>query len=221
MSHYHLEMILPPEAADRIEDAIAEVLAPFCEHRDDAAHTFWDWWVIGGRYSGKHVLQRYEPNTLAEFWKWCQDAKVQVSSLTFGKQTLMKEWQEPVDAKWNELFPGSGLDRCPLFDSFNDRHETDVCKVSELGQWSNSYQLIIAGPSFNYDPETKDGEFTLDRLKAREMVAVEHWNGVGFVESKWEGSTHDFLATDKPSPGTKDLATVTDDWLAVTIDYHS
>ncbi len=55
--HYHLEIILPP--TEDIEKAIAEILQQFDENEEENTNSFWDWYQIGGRYTGCH--DEYEP----------------------------------------------------------------------------------------------------------------------------------------------------------------
>lgn len=63
MSHYHAE-IWVPEDKD-IGGAITTILAPHEEKYDEGEDTvegFWDWYQIGGRWSGVHVPD-YQPET--------------------------------------------------------------------------------------------------------------------------------------------------------------
>lgn len=62
MSHYYCLAVLPPGATD-INDTIEQLLAPHEERYDEAndeSTGWWDWYQIGGRWSG--VLDGYDPS---------------------------------------------------------------------------------------------------------------------------------------------------------------
>ena len=61
--HDLLEVVLPP--VDDLDSALEDILAPYEEGRQSQPHGFWDYWMIGGRYSGEKVLGplRGEPCT--------------------------------------------------------------------------------------------------------------------------------------------------------------
>lgn len=120
MSHYHLEVIMPPQTD--IISAIDSIMLPFDENRrgeeDHSGHDFWDWYVIGGRWAGTKESCRYDAGKLEEFYKWLQVEKITVAGLQCGKQALQPKSQIPkVDAMWNELFPTEDrtVTPCPLF----------------------------------------------------------------------------------------------------------
>lgn len=47
--HYHCEVVIPAEGD--VEQAVTGALAPHREN-DECTNGFWDWWQIGGRWSG-------------------------------------------------------------------------------------------------------------------------------------------------------------------------
>ncbi|HEY6437871.1 MAG TPA: hypothetical protein VIY47_14870, partial [Ignavibacteriaceae bacterium] len=100
--HYHLEIIMPP--TDNVKEKISEILAPFDEDpKDDerGRNAFWDWYVIGGRYSGQHLLSKYEGEKLEAFYEELNRNNITVSGLVSGKQELKPVEQIPfVDALW-------------------------------------------------------------------------------------------------------------------------
>ncbi|MHB8359237.1 MAG: hypothetical protein ACYDCP_07045 [Thermoplasmataceae archaeon] len=59
MAHYHAEIILAAKPADALVE-VTRVLAP---HRRRRGHPngFWDWFQIGGRYTGRHVSSDFDP----------------------------------------------------------------------------------------------------------------------------------------------------------------
>jgi len=211
--HYHLEVILPP--VSNINDAVTEILRPFDENAEERSSAFWDWWVIGGRYSGSKAESRFPPDKLEAFKRWLIEEKVTVSGLQVGKQELAPASQIiKVDAKWREMFGVEGP--CTLFRHSNANSEEldgDICPLREAMQ-ARAYRVIIAGPGYE------------GGLTASYMIEEEFWNGVSHTKSTWDGrlasaveqykerlsrSTDEYRAAHIPKP----------DWITVTVDYHS
>lgn len=59
--HYYALVLIPPDGEP--EELVEAVLAPFCDERDGDYNEdgWWDWWQIGGRWSGH--LSGYDPET--------------------------------------------------------------------------------------------------------------------------------------------------------------
>ncbi len=234
--HYHLEIILPPQTDD-IPAAVESVMRPFDENLDPdneesyAKHAFWDFYSIGGRYAGRKFMATLDKAKLEEFEQWCQDEEITVSGFQCGKQELSPADQIPkVDAKWNELFPQAdhSIMPCPLFRHSNDPYGRDghgmltgdVSKLSE-SQTATCARVIFAGNSYNHET----GDYT-GPLKAVFMLAQQEWNGVNHMEVKWDGTIQNaFNQWIAQMKGYKDsyrsLVQPNDEWLCVTVDYHS
>lgn len=218
MSHYHLEIVMPPTAD--VHAAVTQILAPFDEsldREDEAAngHPFWDWWVIGGRWAGEKITCAFGKKRMGAFYSALHAEGVTVSSVRCGKESLSPKSQiAKVDAMWREHFPESQIMECPLFDHYKG-DIGDVMKLSDVPENLTAHRVIVAGPSFD---ESK--------LRASYMVETEIWNGVCHTRSTWSGKLYDALAEH-----AKDLEraiseyaakqTPKPDWLVVTIDYHS
>ena len=232
--HHHLEVVMPPTSD--VKGAVASILAPFCEHeptdesdREDwrPKGTFWDYFVVGGRWAGDKKLARYGKERIDEFYAWCRDEKVTVSGVQSGKQTLSPISQRgKVDAKWAEMF-GDAV--CPLFDHANDQLglrgdsalDGDVAKFGDVPDTMECARIIFAGPSYNHETGQFDGKAT-----AVFMLAEDAWNGVNYMPVTWDGTLRDALAqfTEKYQTYRDDYKariTPTADWLVVTVDYHS
>ena len=68
--HFHCEIVLPPETTD-IDSAIQSVMAQFDENQPDdedhdTRHSFWDFYVIGGRWAGTKLVAQYDQAKLEE-----------------------------------------------------------------------------------------------------------------------------------------------------------
>lgn len=216
--HHHLEIILPP--IDRIEDAIKEIMAPFDENNEDeCSNSFWDWYVIGGRWAGEHLRASVDPDKLSQFYDELEARKITVSGVTCGKQTLQPADQIPtVDELWREYFPDSELNTCPLFSNFNDQYKDnclDVDPLEQIPEELTASHLIIAGP--NYNDTGYEAVF---------MIETSIWNGCNFVETTWDGKLktgvdlHIKKLTGYADEYRKKI-TPQPDWLVATVDYHS
>ncbi|MDR3582515.1 MAG: hypothetical protein P4L67_04550 [Candidatus Pacebacteria bacterium] len=214
---------MPP--VDDIKAAIEQVLKPFDENGENedgnrSNHAFWDFYVIGGRFAGVKLEAMFDADRLRAFNTELANQKVTVRGVQFGKQELAPSSQIPmVDALWCESFPESPIKVCPMFRHYNDQHEDsngfpDIMRLGDVPASLKAFRVIVAGPNHR-------GE-----LEATYMIQGDMWNGVSWVDTRWDGlvrSTVDALREKlgdyKPEYAARN--TPNDDWLAVTVDYHS
>lgn len=217
--HYHLELIMPP--TDNVEKALAEILGPWSENYEDEEegankHGFYDFYEIGGRYSGRKLEALLGDEKLKEFKQALIEKKVTVSGLQFGKETIAPASQIPmVDQMWNEFFPDSPVKVCPLFDHYKENWG-DIMKVSEIPKDLTAFRVIIAAPKYEDDP-------TFD---IKYMISQDIWNGVKHLDVNWDTKVETALADYKKDIGRGvesyiERCGVKDDWLCVTLDYHT
>lgn len=205
---------MPP--TDKVTEEISKILAPFDEDPKDGErerHAFWDWYVIGGRYSGQHLLSKYEGEKLDSFYEELNRNNITVSGLVSGKQELQPAEQIPfVDALWQTHFPDED-GPCPIFKHYNNQYKNsyeDVCRVADLQDGLYCSRVIIT-----------DSEF-----KPQFMIEDSYWNGVSWVDSKWDGSVKDAVKmysekSDRYKAEWLELNKIRPQWLLVTVDYHS
>lgn len=229
--HYHCEIVIPPTRD--IEGAIQSVLAQFNENaegEDGSDYAFWDFWVIGGRWAGHKLLAKYDKAKMDAFHEWMTAEKITVSSLQAGKQELSPASQiSKVDAKWNEMFPSETHISCPLFNHSNDKYAdglrgtlpSDISKLSDVSSTLECSRVIFAKPSYESSSKDHTGP-----LEAAFMLCDSQYNGCNYMKIDWDGkfSTavvqyRDSLKNYKEEYAAK--ISPTDDWLAVTVDYHS
>jgi len=231
--HYHCEVIIPPTELDKIQPAISALLAPFDETSDDESvlHPFWDFWVIGGRWAGTKIPAGCDKEKLDEFYDWMKREGVTVSGLQCGKQELSPATQiTKVDAKWNEMFPGAdGQPKlCPIFrhsnDQFGDGLEGtmpgDICELRDALE-IECQRIVFAGPSFVSDANAWTGP-----LEATFMLCTVEWNGTNYMKVDWDGkvgSAVEQLRKHARHYGEEYKARIVpqNDWLSITVDYHS
>lgn len=219
MGHYHCEIVMPP--TDNVEAAVEKAMAQFDENgRDEHGNEnhcgFWDFWVIGGRWAGAKALARFDKERMDQFNAWMQETKVMVKGIRMGKQELAdSETVHRVDAKWNEMFP-EHLGPCPLFKHSNDQYDSgstiagDICKLGDVPSGLDCSRVIFL---------RADGEPEF-------MLSDSSWNGVSWEDHKWRGSFAEAadeyrkrFASYKAEWRAANQAT--DEWLVVTVDYHS
>lgn len=216
---------MPP--TEDIEAAVKSILEPFNENGkdeegNDHSHAFWDWWVIGGRWSGQKLVEQFDKEKVAEFEKWLQDEKVTVSGVQFGKQQIQPSDQIPkIDAKWNEMFPmpNGELVPCPLFQHSGKSLPGDVLPLSE-SKGATASVVIFAGPDFDSETDDYTGP-----PEAKFMLFKQIWNGVTHQDTTWNGSLSSALDMhlenlEQYSDAYRAIATPNDGWIVVTVDYH-
>jgi hypothetical protein len=223
--HHHCEIIMPP--TDDIEAAVTAILKPFDEDPDANEEDvrlgtpFWDWWVIGGRFAGMKFQSTLNAEKLKAFHAELAKRKVTVSGLTCGKQELNPSTQIPlVDGLWRDYFPDT-KGPCPLFSHSNDQYNSkDLLPDDVMRFWAVPNDLKVARVIFAADPYEK-GE-----TSPTFMLADSIWNGCNFEETAWDGTFADAVERFKTkhkhyAADYVERITPKDDWLVVTVDYHS
>ncbi len=224
--HYHLEIVLPP--VEDLSAAVAQIMKPFDECPDtegedeDASSTrnsFWDWYVIGGRWAGTKLECSLDSDRKEAFFAELTKRNITVSTVQAGKHELSPASQIPmVDALWNEFFPDAPVKVCPFFNHFNDQYKgtpffPDVMTLGQTPKNLTASSVIVAGPGWKDD----------GTLEARYLIQDQVWNGVNFVVTQWDGLVSS--AIEKYLERYKEAAVAkfrpADDWLVVTVDYHS
>jgi hypothetical protein len=210
-----------------IEKDIESIMAPFDENCDPEAYsgnTFWDFYIIGGRWAGTKERCGCDPDKLEQFLNELKKRNVTVSGLQCGKQKLSPESQIPmVDELWCEFFPTESgeIVHCPIFSHSNNQYDSndliscDICLVEDIPKNLTCSRVIIGGPS--YDEANVEANF---------MLSDSIWNGVNFENTKWDGNVLTAIEMFKDkSKGYKkeyiERSTPKNDWICVTVDYHN
>lgn len=211
--HYALEIIMSP--VSDINAAVEEILLPFSENEPEATCAFWDWWEIGGGYSGRKLEAVVPADKMEAFYAALKEKNVTVSCFTAGKQQLQPASQSVmVDALWRQMCPGAG-DVCPIFNHSGKQNNSDICAFADMPPNLTAFRLIIAAPDFN-------GK----KMEAVSMFSKEIWNGVNHEKTQWDGkvSTGVAMHVESLSRYRKEYAEKVSpkpDWIVVTVDYHS
>lgn len=219
--HYHCEVVIPP--TDDIDAALKSVLAPFDENISDDCEdkrpSFWDWWIVGGRWSGSKLMSKYDAAKIDQFVTWMREEKITVSGLQFGKQELSPADQiGKVDAKWAEMF-GTEAKNCPMFKHAGDNLPNDVCRLDEVPSSLTCERVIFAKRGY------QNGKYT-GPIEAEFMLCRDQWNGCNHMKVDWNGKFHNALkkylkSISRYEDAFKEQCTPRNDWIVVTVDYHS
>jgi len=223
MSHYHTEIVMPPCEDKDIEAAVTEIMEPFDENREDEDRdrSFWDFWVIGGRWAGTKLLAGFDPEGLKKLNAEFEKHKITVSAIQFGKQGISPGSQIPlVDRLWHEAFPDAPDGPCPLFAHSNDQYSSDsllggdIQRFADVPRKLQLSRLIVTGPNH-------DGT----KMKAVHMLTEDIWNGVNHERTVWDCTFGHGMELFKESLEScaeeyRQKHEPQDDWLVVTVDYH-
>jgi len=210
--HSHIEIIIPP--CSNVAEAVDKVMKGTCDDEDECG--WWDWYVIGGRWSGEKEQCSYDKKAIKAFNEEMNENKITISALICGKEEISPASQIPiVDAIWRKHFPGRG-DVCPFFahgrnQYKRDGYPSDVCCVKDIHPDLTSSRVVIA-------IQRPEG------LKAVYMLVQEIWNSISWQETLWKGNVLDALkmyAEFRKERNHEYYQEVRQDWLAVTVDIHN
>lgn len=218
--HYHAEVLMPPQ--NDVMDGLDKVLRSFNDDEsafpeDESYYQYlglWDYWVVGGRWSGAKMKASLGEEKINLFREELAKREITVSGIQFGKQELSPASQIPlVDSLWQEWFPDSS-ERCLLFKHAGDVMDYDICPLSDVPDNLKAKNLFIAGNGYN------------DELDCKHLLCASYWNGCNHQPTKWNGNVLDgvkeYIASmNNYKDEYKDKCTPKDDWVCVTIDYHS
>lgn len=218
--HYHCEVVMPPR--DDVKEALDEILDPFQEGQK-WYRGFWDWWQIGGRYSGSKITKALPQEARDAFFAELEARNVTVSGIQLGKQTLQPAAQGPmVDALWREHFPDTPFEHCPLFDHAGKQLPGDIMRLDEVRGDFPLEHLIVAGLHGWHDKYQEEVEF-----EAKFMLRDTVWNGCNHEKTVWDRTFRGGMAMwaedleKHYSDAAQEHYTPQEDWLVVTVDYHS
>lgn len=194
--HMRVEIVMP--RTEDIEGAVELAMAPGFED-------WWDWYEIGGRWSGAKITDTLGKERIEAFYKLLHDRGVTVSGFQAGKHELSPPDQaDMVDQLWVEHFPESGFYVCPLFKHAGPSLAGDIMLLSQLTDISGLYHVIVTDK--NWEPVFDTRE--------------EYWDSAAsqWVKSDWDNRLSSalagYVAVTRVDPRQED-------WMVVTVDYHN
>jgi len=189
--HYHAEIWVPE--GQNIGEAVAAAMAPFDENVDYETG-FWDWYQIGGRYTGRHDAE-YDPESDPANIEECK----QCGGTGFRSDNLGKDARKAnptytcngcgtrdENGVWGHGPHGPGKSvKSPTSWA---RYDGDVMPVEKLEDGLTCYTLIVGDTVFHQ----------------------EKWTGEAWEKTGFDGAV---------LPKLKELGIA--DGVLVTVDYHS
>ncbi len=215
--HYHLEIIMPP--TEKIDEEISRILAPFDEGKEDSRNAFWDWYQIGGRFTGDHDgFDAASDENNIEKCDLCAGTGFRADDV--GNRAREAEatyicngcGKRQEGGTWTHSEFGAG--KRLKWPTQWARYKGDIIPLRDLKPTQTAFRVIIAAP--NHAGTGMEAVF---------MAAKDNWNGASFDESKWDGSIAEAIEKHKERAKNyrdeyAEKVTPTDDWIAVSIDYH-
>lgn len=205
--HYHAEVWI----ADKYEaeELVAAAMEPYNEETAKRREGLWDWWVIGGRWSGVHakIDPTKDPANYEVCFLCCGTGKRRdvVDALNGGPlPPFARGGPDPIfgedrGAPWDEKKlreyldeygcngcegTGQTLKHAPNFQPI----DSDILPVGEIAPDLTAQTVILPG----------------------RMETVEFWNGGDWKETGFDGNVSRLLAKHNITSG-----------YMVTVDYHS
>ena len=147
--HYHAEVWI--ENSNDVNSRVSEAMAPYEEeNRGGGYGGFWDWYQIGGRYKGTHVVG-YDSETdpaHKETCRLCNGTGLRDDNL--GKQERLYN----PDYRCNGC---GGVGISTKWPTDWKRHDKDVILVSELYDGISAYTAIIPNKVAHSDGRNAGG----------------------------------------------------------------
>lgn len=165
--HYHAEVFVPTKK--NYQNVVAEIMAPHYEkwsdNDEESREGFWDWYVIGGRWSGRHtILDLYLKYGDEAYNAMLQEFKERFGWWEGGPERITRETRKAqFEEVFHKHFPDANL-HVPMpawRDSYKqDGYPDDICALEDIPiPLFSCYTLIL--PSGVYHRE----EWTGDRFE--------------------------------------------------------
>jgi len=191
--HHHAEILISSLSKD-IEAQIGKILAPFSLYRNYESG-WWDWWVMGGRYTGVKVKE-YNPKNIPENYEkcWlCHGTGFRTDYIGLKSRMLNPSYTcnvcgeyDPETKTWANGKMGAGM------------------KLKHPPDWVNCPACILPVDSIPSDLKC----YTL--ILGDKILHKEIWTGGAWVDTDFDGSVKKALEENE----------ITEGYL-VTVDYHS
>jgi len=142
--HFHCEVYFKERPKDVLK-AVSKVMEPYRERFDTATDEyvgFWDWWVIGGRWSGAHTKMKLDPEKLRTFYRVCEEKGL----FWIGSENPEEVQEGKRREEFLRLFPDF---KGPIPTCRNvykeDGYSDDIAPVEEVTPQLKCYTLVLPG----------------------------------------------------------------------------
>jgi len=147
--HYHCEVYLERLPKDVFE-AVSKVMEPYELWFDEATgerHGFWDWFVVGGQWSGAHTIATLDPSKIEKFYKICEEKRLFWCGVKSPKKVQEAKRRE----EFLKLFPGFEGPIPTCRDRYkDDGYVDDVVSVGRVSPRLTCYTLILPDEVLHY-----------------------------------------------------------------------
>ena len=204
MSHYHVELIMPPTPWFAIEDRVLDILLPLRKGDDEEtwpADPLYDWYKIGGRFAGTKYGLGCDPKRLRKFYEELYSEAFATDVTVIGGARFWSDSDLPkVNALWRKWFPEDEVGTCPFIGPY-PTGEQDICRVDRIPDELAADAVVVGNEA--------------DQVVFR--LAIEIWDSARqeFQRTGFDGSVPDALRRCR-AQGIEPAG----DWLAVTLDCH-
>jgi len=205
--HKSLVVLMPK--VENVEETLKQVLNPFDESNEEGRHPFFDWYVIGGRFSGELLTSGLD---LKPFYEELQDNKIKVNGFVSGKEEIIPEHIKLCDEIWQKHFPDHKCKKCPLFkhgsvDQYKHNNKyPDVFDFKDIDEGLTSYMVLFADKGYN------------GLIEAKFMLSIDHWNGCNIEKTDWNGNIKEAVERFKKDSGYTE--NYFDNCIGVVVDVH-
>lgn len=159
--HYHAEVYLKKLNGRPIFDVVSGLM-----NRGVKAKVGWDWFVVGGRWSGDKILGKLDPEKVKAFFIEFEKRGYNWTS----SQHSDEERRRDSSNLFMEFFPDFKGEIPVWRDQYrHEGGEGDVCKVADLPETFSCHTLIFPGKH------------------RAEVLQTEEWNGEKFVKTPFKG----------------------------------
>lgn len=165
MSHFAVLVLVDrPINRAEAEAAVEPLLAPYNENGEWFREgSRWDWWVIGGRFSG--LLDNYDPDTDPANIQTCEFCE------GTGTTTVGVALRYPVYKEWvgQTCIQCQGTGKVPVWPTQRIDYEHDVLPVARLDPATMELPLAVVTSDGKWHEEATMGWFGMTRPDEPEM----------------------------------------------------
>jgi hypothetical protein len=201
--HYHAEIYL--ENLEDVESQVAEIMEPYDEnlaveeYEEDGEvfsrnpNSFWDWYQIGGRWTGSH--DDYDPTN--------DQKNLEICSLCEG--TGFRNDELGIETRLND--PTYTCNGCGSYDYENKQWKDSGYGKGVRLKWATQWKRYDGDVCSIKNVKDDLGCATL--IVNNQIYTEEEWNGTDWVKTDFDGKVKSKLNS----------LGITDGYL-VTVDYH-
>ena len=139
--HHYAEVVLPPVRPSQKEKTIHERVFQTLRWHGFGSRLGFDWFVVGGRWSGCKAMGRLDGVKVGAFWAEFKKRGYE----WMDKENSQEKRAQQGHSLFGEFFPDYKGETPVCRDQYRQNgYPDDVCSVSEVPEGLTSYVLVIA-----------------------------------------------------------------------------